>query len=259
MMEPVMETSEAAPAAAVLVPGPPSLNVFQLTASVLTRPAASWVGLESRSRWWFPMLVTVLCGVALTLRLYDRAIVPMVTEKWEQAADNGQMRAEQLDKMESFMRSPAGMAMTAGQTAFFLPVIYLAMALGVWFGVGFVLGTKLRYRHALEIVTWSSLILIPAQILGAGLAWAKESYKDIHTGWGILLPPAETPSKLQAALTAFLDALGPFAIWTLVVVILGATALSGAPRKSVAWVMGGLYLALAVLMGAMAGLFTPAA
>src|SRR5207249_11919558 len=58
-----------------LVPGPPSLNVFQRTVAVFTRPAAAWVGLESRSRWWFPMLVTVLCGVALNLLLYDRAIV----------------------------------------------------------------------------------------------------------------------------------------------------------------------------------------
>jgi len=37
-------------------------------------------------------------------------------------------------------------------------------------------------------------------------------------------------------------------------VVLGAAALSGAPRKSVMWVLGGLYLVIMVLIACMAAM-----
>jgi hypothetical protein len=69
----------------------------------------------------------------------------------------------------------------------------------------------------------------------------------------------ETPSKLMTGLGVLLDALGPFSIWYLAVGILGTAALSGAPRKSVTWVMVGLYLAVMVFVAAIAAMFTPTA
>ena len=46
----------------------------------------------------------------------------------------------------------------------------------------------------------------------------------------------------------------PLAIWYVAVVVLGASTLSGAPRKSVAWVLGGLYVVILALIAAMAAM-----
>ena len=65
------------------------------------------------------------------------------------------------------------------------------------------------------------------------------------------------PEKWQAGLASFLDAFGPFEIWALTVVIIGASTLAGAPRKPVAWVIIGLFLALRILLAITGALFSP--
>ena len=55
--------------------------------------------------------------------------------------------------------------------------------------------------------------------------------KGVHVGFGLLLPDADTPSRLSVGLGVVLDALGPLSIWYVVVMVLGAAALSGAPRR----------------------------
>jgi len=235
------------------------LSPLQRGFAIFARPAEAWTGLAEHGQWWFPMLIVVAVAVACALALHQRALVPMVTEAWEQQVANGQMQQDQLDQMERFISSPVGAAFTVGQQVLVLPIMTLVIALVVWFGVGFVLGTTFRYRLALEVAAWSSLITLPSYLLTAALAWVKQTMRGVHVGFGILLPDMDPPSKLHVALGVLLDALGPLSIWYLVVGILGAAALSGAPRKSVAWVMGGVYLALVALMAALAALFTPAA
>jgi hypothetical protein len=54
----------------------------------------------------------------------------------------------------------------------------------------------------------------------------------------------------------YLIAIGPLSIWYLAVLIIGASALSGAPRKSTAWVLGGLYLVLMAGFAVLAGMMS---
>jgi hypothetical protein len=248
------QPNETVPAASPAEVGP-SLSVWQRAVAVFARPTAAWSGLESHSQWWFPLIVMLLLSAAFAAALHQRALMPMLSETWEQAVTDGRMTAAQVDKMEAFMGGPIGMAVTVGQQAIALPIILLVSALGVWFGVGFVLGRKFRYRLAFETVAWSSLVTIPAQLLGGALAWSRETMRGLHTGFGILLPESDSPSKLMTGLGFFLDAIGPLSIWYLVVLIIGAAAVSGAPRKSVAWVLGGLYLAVMIFFAVLGAMF----
>ena len=75
--------------------------------------------------------------------------------------------------------------------------------------------------------------------------------QGVHVGFGILMPESDPPTKLQTGLAFFLDTIGPLALWYLVVLIIGAAALSGAPRNRVTWVVGGLYLVLMVFIAAL--------
>jgi hypothetical protein len=160
--------------------------------------------------------------------------------------------------MERFFNSRAGLALSVGQQAIILPVMTFFIGVVIWFGVGFVLGTGMRFRLALEVACWSSLITLPAYLLTAVMAWIKQTMRGLHVGFGILLPDTDPPTKLMAALGVILDSIGPLSVWYLVVGIIGAAALSGAPRKSVSWVLASLYLVLVVFMAALAALFTPA-
>ena len=182
-----------------------------------------------------------------------------MTQQWERLVEDGRMTPEQLEQTEARMRSPAGVLLTSIPQVVIWPLMMAFLAAGVSFGVSFIVGTRLSFRHAFEVVCWSSLVLIPAQIVTGFLAWSKETMTGIHLGFGILVPQAEPPEKWQTGLASFLDAFGPFELWTLAVVILGATALSGANRKSVTWVLVGLYLGLRLFMAALAALFAPGA
>jgi len=222
----------------------PSLTVWQRTVAIFSRPTAAWAGLTARGQWWFPLILMVIMSGSFAVALHERAMLPMIMESWDDAVADGKMTVEQVDRMEAFMSGPAGVAMTAAQQVIALPIILLLSALLVWFGVGFVLGTRFRFRLAFEAVAWASLVTIPGQLLTGALAWSRQTMKGLHTGFGILVPEADPPTKLQAALGFFLDGIGPLSIWYLAVLIIGAAALSGAPRKRVAWVVGGLYVAL---------------
>ena len=232
------------------------LSPWQRLAAIFTRPSTAWAGLETKGQWWFPLAILIVFNGAMGAALHQRALMPMIVEQWEQAVERGDMTAAQLENMETSMRGPLGIVLTSVQQALAWVVILLISALGVWFGVGFILGSKFRYRLAFEISCWSALILVPAQVLAGVLAWSKQTFRGIHLGLGILVPEADAPSKLLTGLASFLDAFSPFALWSVWVTVLGATVLSGAPRKSVTWVVVALYLVMAIFMAAMAGLFT---
>lgn len=235
------------------------LSAWERVVRLFVRPAAAWEGLEHRIQYWVPLLILLLTNVIFTVATFQRALIPMLMDQYDEAVANGQMQPQQVEQISAFFNGPWGLPVTILQQVLIFPVIMLLVAAVLWFGCGFVLGTKFRFRLALEVVTWASLVRLPETLITFVIAWFNETLKGIHLGLAVLLPEPETPNKLHAGLTVFLDAIGPFSIWYLAVAILGASALSGAPRKNVAWVLIALYLALAGLLSAVAAVFSPGA
>lgn len=242
---------------AQVVPAGTTPSLLQRTLAVFSRPTAAWTGLRERSEWWFPVLLVTLVSAAFAAVLHHRALLPMLTATWRDQVASGQMAAEQARHIEEFFRSPQGLLVGVVQQCLVLPIMVLLTGLVVWFGVGFILGRPLGYRLSLEVAAWSGLVTIPAQVLTALLAWNRETLRGIHVGFGLLLPEPETPSRLLVWLGAVLDALGPLAVWYVVVMVIGAAALSGASRRSVAWVLGSLYLVLVLFLASLGALFAP--
>lgn len=235
----------------------PMMSPLARARAIFLAPTHAWSGLRERAQWWFPMVFLTVVAALTTALLHQRAMLPMLLESWNEQVASGQMPAEQVDRLADFFGSPAGLAVTVGQQMLFTPVVMLLTALVIWFGVGFVLGTKLKYRQALEVAAWAQLVTLPAVVITVALAWMRETMRGIHVGLGALLPAMDEPTRLGVGLRAFLDALGPLAIWYVAVGILGAAALSGAPRKSVAWVLGVLYVAIALFLSGLAAMLTP--
>src|SRR5262245_7663719 len=243
----------AAPAAAEA-----SLSPVARAIAIFTNPSRALAGLGTQSQWWFPLLVILLFGGGMTAALYQRAMVPMNLEIYDHLVDQGVMSSEQAAQAEQQLRGPQGLIQTLVGQTIFIPVLMLILGAGVGFGVSFLLGKKLPFRQAFEVVLWANLIMLPANIVTGIMAWSKETMRGIHLSPGSLVPVSHRPEKWQRALRSFLDAFGPFELWTLAVVIIGASILSGANRRAVIWVIGGLYVVLR-LLGAAGTMLLPGA
>lgn len=241
-------------------PVPVRLSPFQRAVRVFASPASAWDDLAERGQWAIPLLAGIALWVGLQAVAFQHVTVPMLLNSWSDAVASGRMDAAQMERMSSFFTdNPAAMWIILAQQAIVWPILSLLTALVVWFGGGFVLGTKLRYRQALDVVCWAGIVKWPALVITFALAWQKQTFKGVHLGLGALVPEAETPSKLQVGLTTFLDFIGPFEAWWAAVAVIGVSALTGAPRRNVAWVLVALYLAFGAFLAAVAALFNPGA
>lgn len=237
----------------------PSLSVGQRVVAIFTRPSQAWGGLETRVLWWVPLLIFTLVSVAGSVALYDRAVLPMMRDQFDDKVASGEMSAEQAARTEEAMAGPIGRTFGTVPSVLIPAFATLLTAFGVSFTVGFLLGGKLRFRLGMEVAAWSTLVAIPGQLIAYTLAWTRETFKDLHIGLGAFIPEPDTPNKLITGLKVFLDALGPFSIWGLVVMILGASALSGLPSRRVGWALSIMYLVLWLLFAGLAAVFAPAA
>ena len=233
----------------------PSLSVLQRAVAIFSRPSAAWSGLRTRGQWWFPLIIMTLVNVAFSAALWERAILPMQLDAMEEQVAAGKMEPAALDRAETMMRSPAGLAFAALPWIILSPLFSLIAALILMGGVGFMLGGKLPFRLGFEVATWSGLIQIPGIIVTGILAWSKQTMEGVHVSLSALLPEPDKTDRVMRSIVGILDGLGPFGIWWIAVVIIGASVLSGVPRKRVAWSVGGIYLGLLVFFVVLGGMF----
>ena len=251
---PSAEPSAPVPAA------PARLSPFARAVRIFSRPATAWDDLVDRGQWAPPLLAGLALWMGLQALAYQHVTVPMMLDAWSEAVASGRMEQAQMDRMAGFFtENPSAPWIVVGQQAIVWPVLALLTALVVWFGGGFVLGTKLRFRQAFDVVCWAGIVKWPSLLLLFALAWQKQTFKGVHLGLGALIPEGDTPDKLRTGLTTFLDFLGPFEAWWAVVAVLGVAALSGAPRRNVAWVLVALYLAFGAFLAAVNALFNSGA
>lgn len=218
-----------------------TLSPWRRAVALFTRPAEAWVGLAGRTRWWIPLLVTLAVQLATMSALYDRASMPDAQARMDRMVDAGMLSEEEAER--SMERSGGVSGLVTGAIALVVMTglaLLLAPSL-LGFAVSFLLGAKLRYRDAVGVYCWSGLIRIPEGLLVTALAWYQESLENVHVGWGAFLPVPDEPTKGFKLLAAFLDSIGPFALWYLVVMALGAAAVSGAGRKPAIAVVIGVY------------------
>ena len=236
----------------------PVLSLWGRSVAVFVRPTQAWAGLERRGQWWFPLLLGILVTVIGTGLTFQRALVPTQIAQAERQVDEGKIPPETLDQIERQMSKPVTLAITLASVAIVLPLANLAFALLPWLAGGFLLGRKFSYRDAFVVTAWGGLVSIPAQILTSVLAWTNETMTNLHIGFGVLLPIEDPPSKLMLGLGTFLDqGIGPFALWSLLVLSLGTAALSGAPRRSVIFALGGVWLVVLAIISVLGAVFGP--
>jgi len=233
----------------------PSLSILERAVAIFTRPSAAWSGLRTRAQWWFPLIIVTLANVGFSAALWDRAILPMQLDAMEEQVAAGKMEPAALDRAETMMRSPAGLALAALPWVILSPLFSLISAWILMAAVGFMLGGKLSFRPAFEVVTWSGLIHLPGILVTGILAWSKQTMEGVHVSLAALLPEPDKSDRVMSSVVGILDGLGPFGIWWIAVLVIGASTLSGVPRKRVAWSVGGIYVGLLVFFVVLGGMF----
>ena len=247
------------PVASPAEPGE-TMSVWGRAVAVFARPARAWAGLERKPRWWFPLLVSVLVSVVGTLLVYQRAIVPSQLAQMERQVEAGQIPAEATAGIEEQLASPLSMGFGLVAVVVTVPFMTCLFALLPWITAGFVLGRRFRYKDAFAVTAWAGLVAIPGQLLTFLLAWINESMTGVHVGFGALLPAEDPPSKLVAGLGLFLDqGIGPLALWYVVVLALGAAAVTGGDRRRVITAVGAGWLVVMAVVAVVAGLLAPGA
>ena len=247
------------PLTAPLEPGP-AMSIWSRSVAVFTRPAHAWTGLERRGQWWFPLVVSMVVTLAGAGLVYNRAVVPTIEAQFERQVESEQITQAMADQLTERMSGPFGVGMNLGSVIVMVPLITLATALVPWLAAGFMLGRRFRYRDAFVVTAWAGLVTIPAQILTSALAWTNETMTNLHVGFGVLLPVEDPPSKLMLGLGTFLDhGIGPFTLWYLAVLALGAAALSGGPRRPVILALGSVWLVVMAIISVLAAVLAPGA
>lgn len=238
----------------------PRLSVWTRVLRLFVRPGDAWEGLDAGSRSWFPLLVIVGTEIAVMAATFERALLPDIFARWDDMVSAGRMEPAQVAMLQDGMTSnPVWRWSTIAAPVYGIPLVTLFTAAVLWAVVGFLLGGRLRFRHAWALAAWTGLVMLPFSLLRAALAYAAESYRSVHLGLGVLVPEPETPSKLLTGLTVFLEALSPFGAWWLVVLILGAAQLSGVSRRKVAVALAVTYLLFAAGGALFAALFSSGA
>ncbi len=188
---------------------------------------------KDMSKWWLPVLITIVVGIGIALYTVPTFIAPMqadvireaVMERGGAAAD-----AEQAIKMSGAMMVP--MSLVGVIVATFLIVFAAA---GIVHLVMKMVGAKGRFRHARAVVAWSMLITTLGSLIKLPIMIAKSSM-IVETGPSLFFKDLEPSDRLFKFLSGF----DIFTIWWMVVMIV---ALAVAYRAS----RGKAVVAVAVL------------
>ena len=205
-------------------------------------------GLREHAQWWFPVLIVLVVAASTAGILHNRAIVPMVEDQWQDAVSNGQMPPEQEGQARGLLRQPrrARHLDRADGASFVAPDSVRRRRRGV-VRSGLRAGQEVR----LPIVARGRVVGRARHHSRAG-ADDRDRVVQARPCAGCMpvsasCSPTRTP---RPGCTRFWASCwmrsGRLSIWYVAILIIGAATLSGAPKRSTAWVIGGLYLALSV-------------
>jgi hypothetical protein len=187
------------------------IDIFYAPSSVFERRRTS-------SPWPAILVVSALFIVAsyISFTLLGPVIdAEMQRQMARAAADNPSIPAEQMATMQKFGR----ISMMVG-FAFFAPLAVLLLGLALWV-VGKVVGAQQTLAAAFLVIAYSFMPRVLEAILGALQAFVLD-VNTLPSMFSASLTPARfaDPETSQAVL-ALLSRLGPFVIWSYVLIAIG--------------------------------------
>jgi hypothetical protein len=169
---------------------------------------------KDMSKWWLPLLITIVVGIGVALYTVPHFIGPMQSEAIrESVLERGGTaeQAEQAIAMSSAMMVPMSLVGVVVVT-----LIILFLTAGVAHLLMKMVGGKGRFRKARAIVAWSILVTTLGSIIKLPLMMVKDSM-FVETSPTLFFKDLEPSDRLYK----FLTTLDVFTLWWLVLLVVG--------------------------------------
>ena len=186
--------------------------------------------------WYIPMIVIAVVGMFSAYLLMPTAQTAAMQAVQEQLAKDESLTEEQralaLENAQRMMGLGAVVLPSIGTavTIFVQAAIFLALA-------NFVFGGDGTYKKTLAVVSYSSLVAIPAAIVTVllGMAWDSTT---VQVGLGLFVP-----ASMKGTYTYhFLSMITVFAVWKYLLVAVGLGAVAGIRAKLAGMGIFGLWI-----------------
>ncbi len=195
---------------------------------------------KDMSKWWLPVLITIVVTIGIALYTVPAFVAPMLGDGIREAVmERGGTEADvqqALPMVLFFLKA----------VAIVLPVIILFIAAGVVHLIMKMVGGKGRFRHARAVVAWSMLITTLGDLVRLPIMIAKSSM-IVETGPSLFFKNLESSNRLFKFLSGF----DIFIIWWMVVMIVALAVVyrvsrgKSAVAVAVLWILLILFLTFA--------------
>jgi len=210
------------------------------------QPDKVFEGMRDKPRWLIPLIVSVVFTLIVTAIILPTIVLP---EQAAKMASNPDIPAEQLEAIQARMSGPIPLIAGLVGNLVAVPAGLLLIGLIFWW-IFSMLGHKAKFTEMFTAAVYGSLIGIPGAIIKVPLMFIKETAK-VSTSLGLILP-AEMEEGFLVRLLNHIDL---FTIWTLVVMAIGFSVFSGAPRKKSYWTVFACWAVFILILSAAGGLF----
>ena len=169
---------------------------------------------KDMSKWWLPVIITIIVGIGIALYTVPNFIAPMQADTVREAVmERGGTEADVQQAMTVSGAMMLPMSIVGVVVVTFIIVFLMAAILHL---VMKMLGGKGKFRHARAVVAWTSLITTLGSLVKLPLMIAKDSM-IVETGPSLLFKDLEPSDRLFKFLSSF----DIFTIWAMVVTAVG--------------------------------------
>ena len=165
---------------------------------------------KDMSKWWLPVIITIIVGVGIALYTVPTFIAPMQADAIREAVmERGGSEADVQQAMGVSGAMMLPMSIVGVVVVTFIIVFVMAAILHL---IMKMLGGKGKFRHARAVVAWTSLITTLGSLVKLPLMIAKDSM-IVETGPSLFFKDLEPSDRLFKFLSSF----DIFTIWAMVV------------------------------------------
>lgn len=209
------------------------------------QPDKVFEGMKEKPRWLIPLIVSVIFTLIVSAIILPKFVFP---EQAAKLASNPNIPAERLEEIQARMSGPIPLIAGLVSNVIAVPVSLLLIGLIFWW-IFSMSGHKANFKQMFTAAVYGSLIGIPGAIIQVPLMFIKETAK-VSTSLGLILP-AEMEEGFLVRLLNHIDL---FTIWSLVVMAIGFSVFSGAPRKKSYWTVFACWAVFILIVSAVGGL-----
>ena len=215
------------------------MGIVSRMIGALISPGRTFAAVNARvdhRDWYLPMIVIVVVGMISAYQLMPAAQTAGMEAMQERLAQDESLTEEQralaLENVQRVMGLGAVVLPSIGTavTIFVQALIFLALA-------NFVFGGDGTYKKTLAVVSYSSLVVIPAAILTVLISAVWDS-PSVQPGLGLLVPESMEGSFADH----FLTMITVFAVWKYLLVAVGLGAVAGIQTRLAGMGVFGLWI-----------------